>query len=279
MAKTEIIEESSTVEKTPAVEESKSRSKLNPAIIVLIALVVLFIIPATAYLLITGKRVLITDKQVATVEETCECEECKQEECAVSKESEECDCAVQQVKLSNTDWAMITVPSLKFSMEVPNSDPVKNMFQDVELVSSWNFNYIREMEYPTEGLGTFVGAVRGSFRPTSDSPETACGGDGCANISIVFVDVYNNGKKTQAQVFEAYKATFNNDDGTDLQSKQATKWGFPVYEYSASYPGGSDNGYLFVKNGLTYKISYYAASQPTYMKSEVNKIVDSIKFN
>lgn len=279
MAKTEIIKDVSG-DDTKAVEK-KILNKVNPAIIVLVVVILIFVIPPTAYLLLSGKKVQIMDSKETTTESTCKCEECKQEECPVLKDKEECKCPTQtqNVQIVNSDWAIITVPKIRLSMEIPSSEVVKNMFQDKELESSWSFKYMRKLEYPTEGLGTFVGGIKGSFYPSAESLKgVACGGNGCANVSYVNVDVYNNGNKTQAQVLQTYKATLNGDEST-IEVKQITKWGIPVYEFIESYLGNEEKGYLLVKNGLTYRISYYAASEPKYMSSEVNKIIDFIKFN
>lgn len=256
------------------IEKPKSKEKtLN-----IILLVILFLLLIPTLSLIVAKSMFTVDQESVVVTEDCKCEKCTEKECPVLEDGE-CKCSTSSA--TNPGWAIISVPELKVSIETPPSEDIKNIFQTTELISSWSFKYTKDTMYSSNGLGTYVGTIDGQFSPRQDTMgDIACGGNGCANLSRIEISVHNNGNKTLTEIFNNYKETLGKEDeGYRLKGTLITKWGVPTYEFSVDFMGGTEAGYLLVNNGLTYKIVYYIANQPAVVRTHVNTMLESIKFN
>lgn len=261
-------------------EKPKSGEKtLN---IVLLVILLLLLVVAACFVIknnfLSSNQNSAKDKTSISTEKDCKCEKCVEKECPVLKDGE---CKCPTLSATNPGWAIISVPELKVSIETPPSEYIKNIFQTTELISSWSFKYTKDTMYSSNGLGTYLGTIDGQFSPRQDTlGDIACGGNGCANLSHIGIRVHNNGNKTLTEIFNTYKETLGQEDeGYRLKGTLTTKWGVPAYEYSVDFIGGTEAGYLLVNNGLTYKIVYYIASQPSVVRTHVNTMLDSIKFN
>lgn len=269
------IESQTPKEEEKVVEQKtvKTTKSLHPALIVLIVLfVLLLLLPLLGILLFRFNNKSTEGVKMAI---------CKTTETVEPQECEVCDkteCPIQDTRLTNRNWVLISAPALKLSMEVPSGEPVSHMFQNTELQSKWEVTYLMKNEYVPEGLGAYLGEINAEFLPLPSESDVACGGSGCANISSVGVEVYNNGNKTLSQVYESYRNAVDGEAST-IDGKAGTKWNLPVYEFEVSYLDGHEYGYLLIKNGLTYRVSYDITPQPAQVASDAKKILESIRFN
>lgn len=263
--------------KEEVVEEKKSTSsrKVNPLLIVLGVLLLFSLIPVLGmfffrYNLGENTQKCNINKQIVSDVQV-------NEQKNVEKSKEDCMCVAPEV--NNKGWVLITAPDIKVSMEMPDDELVSNKFQDTTLESQWSFRYSKSLEYDPKVFGSFKGLLEGRFYPVSIPEMATCGGSGCVNASYITINGYFLGdNRTLEYVSEQYQELQLEQENT-LVGKMSTRWNLPVYDYRLETPGGSSQGYIVVKDGYCYNISYYINDKPAVAVTTANKILDSIKFN
>lgn len=265
-----------TETKEVVVEEKKSASsrKVNPLLIVLGVLLLFTLIPVLGLLFFRFNLSGNYQKCNINKQVVCDTQGSDQKDMDTSKV--DCMCAAPEAK--NKGWALITAPDINVSMEIPNDELVSNQFRGTTLESKWTFSYTKTLEFDPKVLGTFKASLEARFFPISVQ-DIACGGNGCVNASYITVDGYYLGdNRTLEYVSEQYQKLQTGEENT-LVGKMSTRWNLPVYEYRLVTPGGGSEGYIVVKDGYCYNISYYINAEPTGTVTTANKILDSIKFN
>jgi len=256
------------------VKKSTSSKKVNPLLIVLGVLLLFSLIPVLG-ILFFGFNLGGNDQQ-CNVNKQVVCDTQVNEQKDLDNPKVDCMCAGPEVK--NKGWALITAPDIKVSMEIPNDELVSNKFGDTTLESKWTYSYSKTGGIDSKVFGTFKASLQADFYPISVQ-DIVCGELGCVNASQITIDGYYLGdNRTLDYVVEEFKK-FEISVETTVVGKILTKWNLPVYEYKLETPVNESNGYIVVKDGYCYYISYYINAEPTVTVATANKILDSIKFN
>ncbi len=180
-------------------------------------------------------------------------------------------------EVKNSGWALFSLPDIKFSAEVP-SDLITFDFNGTELTSRWVTAQFVNPEHKFDGFGSYIKTVNIRFTPFSYN-EVVCGGPGCAGESYIDVDVFKS-NKTLDQLWTAFKNSPTDPDGMgEITGSKANKWGLPVYKYTEGGVYGEMPGYLLVKDGFVYQISYYLSGSPKPAFTSGEKIMESMQFN
>lgn len=196
--------------------------------------------------------------------------------CAV----ETCDASAKVgCEVKNSGWAQFCFPDIKFSAEIP-SDLIKFDFSGTELESRWTAAQYSRPEHKFTGFGQYVKTVSIQFSPFSTN-GVVCGGPGCAGMSSISIDVFKNtSNKTLDELWTAFKNSPTDPDAMDeINGSKTTKWGTSVYKYAQGSVYGDIPGYLLVKNGFVYDVSYTLSPSPTAAYTSAEKIIESMQFN
>lgn len=182
-------------------------------------------------------------------------------------------------KVTNTGWALFSLPEIKFSAEIP-ADLIEFDFNGTELTSRWITAQFSSSEHKFTGFGPYVKSVSIRFSPFSYN-EVVCGGPGCAGESFIDVDVFKNtANKTLDELWTVFESSPSDPDGMDkIKGTKDTKWGVPVYKYTQGSVYGEFPGYLLVKNGFVYQVTYILSPSPTAAHTSGEKIVEFMQFN
>ena len=217
-----------------------------------------------------------TKKVVESETEISEEENSEKEECVCDVES--CDATTKAgCEVKNSGWAHFCIPDIKFSVEVP-SDLITFDFSGTELTSRWIVAQMVSPEHKFNDFGSYIKTVSIHFAPFSYN-EVVCGGPGCAGESYIDINVFKS-NKTLDQLWSAFKASPTDSEGMDeIKGSKENKWGVPVYKYTQGGVYGEMPGYLLVKNGFVYQISYYLSGSPKPAFTSGEKIIESMHFN
>jgi len=262
------------------VETSKKPNTLLVVLITILVMTLLIIILGFFFFKVNLKDVKeVTDFKRETLEEIEKTDD--ETESSDDIETPTSTCQVESTssgcEVKNSGWALFSLPDIEFSAEVP-SDLITFDFNGTELTSRWVTAQFVNPEHKFDGFGSYIKTVNIRFTPFSYN-EVVCGGPGCAGESYIDIDVFKS-NKTLDQLWTAFKNSPTDPDGMDkIKGTKETKWGVPVYKYTQGSVYGELPGYLLVKNGFVYDISYTLSPSPTAAFTSGEKIIESFQFN
>lgn len=265
------------VKSKKGVTEEKKRispKKVNLILIVICLLLLFSLMPVLGILFF--KYNMAGNYQKCNIYKQVVCNTQLTEEKEIEDPEIETKYIVPEVK--NKGWALITAPDIKVSMEIPNDEIVSSKFQDKTLESTWSYSYRKTTEYDSKVFGTFKASLQADFFPLSIQ-DIVCGGNGCVNASHIYINGYYLGDNRTLEYVSEQFETLQTSEESSIVGKMSTKWNLPVYEYKLENPGGHLYGYIVVKDGYAYNITYYINSEPVVTVTTANRILDSITFN
>lgn len=204
------------------------------------------------------------------------------EKCDFSKQGEEV--IPVALKPVNTGWAIFSDPAIKVSIEIPNFSKAV-LKPESDTLSSWIAGILTRLTYVPDEFPNYVKGINASFYPQSTSDLNG-GGPGSFAEHSISINVYTNTENKTLEDIKTSFATkerfaFGEGGGTTIFAtvKVENKWGEEVCSYSYKSTEYTANGYLVVKNGFIYDVSYFFSDRDAESLSVAQEVLNSIKFN
>ena len=242
------------MKKKVVVNSDKKVIKMNSRLPILIIFAILLLAPILTIILF---KYATPHTIIEELTEGCGCRECK--DCKLNNQTE------GLTNKEDLDFNLISDGSRLYSEDIKVTVDVPSyyFYQDimgVNTLTKWNAD--TSVDYGGRYFDNYFQTLSISLNPVYTEESIGCG-LGCFVESLILINTYINKENLSLELaMDKYITEFHqkaNEDGI-ITAEIETKWGERTFHYETDDPPNYVTGYLVVKNGYIYDITFFYSS-------------------